>query len=290
MKLNLTLFLLLLPFMSPIPRSSSPRGRVRNWDKKLVLPEEQHPAETESQTSSWLCRFGLTTCSTQIKDKNKNQVLHEEQRSVETKSQASNWLCRFGLTTCPIKITDGKKNQVLPQEQILVETKSQTSSWLCRFGLSACPTEIEDENNNQVLPQEQILVDTKSQTSNWLCWFGLTTCPGNGDNKLVLPEERLPINTEAHASNWPFRLGLSPYLKWVPHEVSESVVPEGPKQQSLRTEQKAISLPDTLRHLWDVLKQSRITWHLKDHFTDYRIFRLLWVIYGIWRRMRRRQR
>ena len=214
MKLNLTLFLLLLPFMSPIPRSSSPRGRVRNWDKKLVLPEEQHPAETESQTSSWLCRFGL----------------------------------------------------------------------------SACPTEIEDENNNQVLPQEQILVDTKSQTSNWLCWFGLTTCPGNGDNKLVLPEERLPINTEAHASNWPFRLGLSPYLKWVPHEVSESVVPEGPKQQSLRTEQKAISLPDTLRHLWDVLKQSRITWHLKDHFTDYRIFRLLWVIYGIWRRMRRRQR
>ena len=82
MKLNLTLFLLLLPFMSPIPRSSSPRGRVRNWDKKLVLPEEQHPAETESQTSSWLCRFGLTTC--------------------------------------PIKITDGKKNQVLPQEQILV--------------------------------------------------------------------------------------------------------------------------------------------------------------------------
>ena len=252
MKLNLTLFLLLLPFMSPIPRSSSPRGRVRNWDKKLVLPEEQHPAETESQTSSWLCRFGLTTCSTKIKDKNNNQVLHEEQRSVETKSQASNWLCRFGLTTCPIKITDGKKNQVLPQEQILVETKSQTS--------------------------------------NWLCWFGLTTCPGNGDNKLVLPEERLPINTEAHASNWPFWLGLSPYLKWVPHEVSESVVPEGPKQQSLRTEQKAISLPDTLRHLWDVLKQSRITWHLKDHFTDYRIFRLLWVIYGIWRRMRRRRR
>ena len=290
MKLNLTLFLLLLPFMSPIPRSSSPRGRVRNWDKKLVLPEEQHPVETESQTSSWLCRFGLTTCSTNIEDENKNQVLPEEQRSVETKSQASNWLCRFGLTTCPIKITDGKKNQVLPQEQILVETKSQTSSWLCRFGLSACPTEIEDENNNQVLPQEQILVDTKSQTSNWLCWFGLTTCPGNGDNKLVLPEERLPINTEAHASNWPFRLGLSPYLKWVPHEVSESVVPEGPKQQSLRTEQKTISLPDTLRHLWDVLKQSRITWHLKDHFTDYRIFRLLWVIYGIWRRMRRRQR
>ena len=290
MKLNLTLFLLLLPFMSPIPRSSSPRGRVRNWDKKLVLPEEQHPVETESQTSSWLCRFGLTTCSIKIKDEKNNQVLHEEQRPVETKSQASNWLCRFGLTTCPIKITDGKKNQVLPQEQILVETKSQTSSWLCRFGLSACPTEIEDENNNQVLPQEQILVDTKSQTSNWLCWFGLTTCPGNGDNKLVLPEERLPINTEAHASNWPFWLGLSPYLKWVPHEVSESVVPEGPKQQSLRTEQKAISLPDTLRHLWDVLKQSRITWHLKDHFTDYRIFRLLWVIYGIWRRMRRRQR
>ena len=133
MKLRLTLFLILLPFMSPIHRFSSSRSWVWNWDKKLVLPEEQHPAETESQTSSWLCRFGLSACPTEIEDENNNQVLPQEQILVDTKSQTSNWLCWFGLTTCP---GNGDNKLVLPEERLPINTEAHASNWPFRLGLS----------------------------------------------------------------------------------------------------------------------------------------------------------
>ena len=163
--------------------------------------------------------------------------------------------------------------------------KNQTSNWLCGFGLTACSTKVEDGNKNLVLPKEQHPIENKSHTSNWLCWFGLAACPGNGDKKLVCPEERLPVNTESHASTWPFWLGLSPYPTWVPYEVNESVVPEGTKQHSLCTEQKAFSLPDTLHHLWDFLQQSRITRFFIEFLQDWCTLQLLRIIRSLWRRL-----
>jgi len=250
MKLSLILVLILVLFMSSIPGSSSCLSWVRNWDRKLLLPKEQHPLETKSQTSGWLC-----------------------------------W---FGVTTCPVKIEDGKKTQVLPEEQRPVDTKSQPSIWLCRFGVTTCSTKMEDGNKNQVLPEEQSPVETNRQPFIWLCWSGLNTCPWNGDKKLVQPEERLSINAERHASTWPFWLGFSALPKWVPYRVNKSVVPEGPNQQCPCTEEKTFSLRDILRHLWDFLKQ--ITCFLKDHIIDYRVFRLLWVIIRLWKILRQRQR
>ena len=78
MKVSLTLFLILLAFMSPIPDFASCLSWARNWDKKLLLPEEQHPLETKCQPSSWLSRLGLTTCPIKIEDGNKSHVLHRK--------------------------------------------------------------------------------------------------------------------------------------------------------------------------------------------------------------------
>ena len=67
----------------------------------------------------------------------------------ETNSQTSTSLCWFGLTSCPVRIKDTKNNPVLPEEQPVEETKSQTSTSLCWFGLTSCPVRIEDTKNKR---------------------------------------------------------------------------------------------------------------------------------------------
>ena len=49
----------------------------------------------------------------------------------ETNSQTSTWRCWLGLTSCPVRIKDTKNNPVLPEEQPVEETNSQTSNWRC---------------------------------------------------------------------------------------------------------------------------------------------------------------
>ena len=67
----------------------------------------------------------------------------------ETNSQTSTWRCCMGLTSCPVRIEDTKTNQVLPEEQAMEETNSQTSRRHSWFGLTSCPTTIEDRKDNQ---------------------------------------------------------------------------------------------------------------------------------------------
>ena len=52
-----------------------------------------------------------------MEDRKDNQALPEEQPVEETKSQTSTWRCLFGLTSCRIRIEDRKNNPVLPEEQ-----------------------------------------------------------------------------------------------------------------------------------------------------------------------------
>ena len=80
MKLSLTLFLAMALSMSPFagrgPGCPSYLSWVCNWDQKVDLPEEQHPMETKSQTSTLHCWFGLTSCPVRIEDtKNKRSFL-----------------------------------------------------------------------------------------------------------------------------------------------------------------------------------------------------------------------
>ena len=48
----------------------------------------------------------------------------------ETNSQTSTWRCWLGLTSCPVR-TEEKNNEALPEEQPMEETNSQTSTWRC---------------------------------------------------------------------------------------------------------------------------------------------------------------
>ena len=97
MKLSLTLFFAMALCMSPFagrdPGCPSYLSWVCNWDQKVDLPEEQHPMETKSQTSTLHCWFGLTSCPTRIEDRKDNQALPEEQPVEETNSQTSTSLC-----------------------------------------------------------------------------------------------------------------------------------------------------------------------------------------------------
>ena len=78
MKLSLTLFFAMALCMSPFagrdPGCPSYLSWVCNWDQKVDLPEEQHPMETKSQTSTLHCWFGLTSCPVRIEDRKAVQV------------------------------------------------------------------------------------------------------------------------------------------------------------------------------------------------------------------------
>ena len=180
------------------------------------------------------------------------KVLPEEEHRVETNSQTSTWRCRLGLNSCPVRIEDRKNNPVPPEEQPMKETKSQTSTWRCWFGLTSCPIRNKDTNTNQVLPEEQHTEKTKSQTSYWSCLLGSSQCP-----------------------------------IWVWYKGSKVAVPQGPKQQSPGTKQKAYSLPGILGHLWDYLMQRGRTWLLTAPLTIFSILWLLTTARAHWRRLRR---
>eukprot|EP00076_Gallus_gallus_P037161 XP_025002699.1 uncharacterized protein LOC101750591 isoform X1 [Gallus gallus] len=208
----------------------------------------------------------------------------------ETNSQTSTWRCWLGLTSCPVRIEDTKNNQVLPAEQPVEETKSQTSSRHSWFGLTSFPTTIEDRKDNQALPEEQRTEETKSQTSTWRCWFGLTSCPiGTKDTKTnqVLPEEQRTEKTKSQTSYWSCLLGSSQCPLWVWYKGSKVAVPQGPKQQAPGTKQKAYSLPGILGHLWDYLMQRGSTWLLTAPSTIFSILWLLTTARAHWRRLRR---
>ncbi|XP_072200675.1 LOW QUALITY PROTEIN: ubiquitin carboxyl-terminal hydrolase 35-like [Excalfactoria chinensis] len=131
----------------------------------------------------------------------------EEQHPVESKILTSTQPCWFGLTSCPVRTEDRQKNQVVPKEQHPVQARILNSYWLCRLGLTSCPTWGEDGNKNQVLPKEQDAVETKILTSYWPWWLGPSQRP-----------------------------------KWLRYRGSKVVVPEGTKQQSPGTKQKAMAL------------------------------------------------
>ena len=255
MKLSLTLFLAMALSMSPFagrgPGCPSYLSWVCSCDQK-VLPEEEHRVETNSQTSTWRCRLGLNSCPVRIKDGKNNPVLPEKQPVEETKSQTSTRRGWFGLTSCPIRVEDKNNNEILPEEQPVEETKSQTSTWRCWFGLTSCPIRNKDTNTNQVLPEEQHTEKTKSQSSYWSCLLGSSQCP-----------------------------------IWVWYKGSKVAVPQGPKQQSPGTKQKAYSLPGILGHLWDYLMQRGRTWLLTAPLTIFSILWLLTTARAHWRRLRR---
>ncbi|XP_040513496.1 uncharacterized protein LOC121106537 [Gallus gallus] len=255
MKLSLTLFLAMALSMSPFagrgPGCPSYLSWVCSCDQKVV-PEEQHRVATKSQTSTRRGWFGLTSCPIRVEDKNNNETLSEEQPMEETKSQTSTWRCWLGLTSCPIRVEDKNKSEILPEEQPVEETKSQTSTWRCWFGLTSCPIRNKDVNTNQVLPEEQHTEKTKSQSSYWSCLLGSSQCP-----------------------------------IWVWYKGSKVAVPQGPKQQSPGTKQKAYSLPGILGHLWDYLMQRGRTWLLTAPLTIFSILWLLTTARAHWRRLRR---
>eukprot|EP00076_Gallus_gallus_P042460 XP_025007998.1 uncharacterized protein LOC112532751 [Gallus gallus] len=214
--------------------------------------------QTKSQTSRWHSWFGLTSFPTTIEDRKDNQALPEEQPMEETKRQTSTWRCWLGLTSRPVrteeknKNKDRKDNQALPEEQRTEETKRQTSTWRCLFGLTSCPIGTKDTKTNQVLPEEQHTEKTKSQTSFWSCLLGSSQCP-----------------------------------PWVWYKGNKVAVPQGPKQQSPGTKQKAYSLPGILGHLWDCLVQRGRTWLLTAPSTIFSVLWLLTTARAHWRRLRR---
>ena len=46
----------------------------------------------------------------------------------ETNSQTSTWRCWLGLTSCPVRTEENNNNESLPEEQFMEETNSQTST------------------------------------------------------------------------------------------------------------------------------------------------------------------
>ena len=180
--------------------------------------------------------------------------------------------------------------KVVPEDQHRVATKSQTSTRRCWLGLTSCPIRVEDKNNSEILPEEQPVEETNSQTSTWRCWFGLTSCPiRNKDTNTnqVLPEEQPTEKTKSQTSYWSCLLGSSQCPIWVWYKGSKVAVPQGPKQQSPGTKQKAYSLPGILGHLWDYLMQRGRTWLLTAPLTIFSILWLLTTARAHWRRLRR---
>ncbi|XP_019466343.1 uncharacterized protein LOC109364181 [Meleagris gallopavo] len=292
--LSVTVALSIVSFLANGLGRSTFLGWIWDTDKKLVLPEEQLPVDTQCQASSWPCWLGLWPCHGWGYSRVGRVITAEgpKQQPLGTEQKASQGPFWSGLSQYPIQIWERLSKMVLPEKKQPVIAAEQASNGHCWLGLSSCPKWLQFGVSRAAVTQgpKQQPLGTEQKASKGPFWSGLSTYPvriWERLTKMALPEKQLPVVREHQDSSWPCRLGLSPCLTWIHSWVSRAGVTQGPKQQPLRPELKALSLPYPLGLLWDYADQVGITWLLTYGLTDVCVLCLLRIARSLWRKVRR---
>ena len=297
MKITLTFSLIAalstIPFLRDVLGPSSFLGWTWNTDIKLVH-EEQLPVDIQGQASSWLCWLGLWPCHERgcsgVSRDSTTEDPKQQPRGTEQKaSKAPFW---SGLSAYPIQIWERVSRMVLPEKKQPVTAAEQPSNGVCWLGLSSCPRWLQYGVSRAGVTQgpKQQPRGTEQKASKGPFWSGLSAYPiqiWERVRKMVLPEKNQPVLAAEQPSNGPCWLGLSSCPRWLQYGVSRAGVTQGPKQQPLRTELKAPSLPYPLDLLWDYLDQSGKTWLLTYGLTDVCLVCLLTIARSLWGKVRR---
>ncbi|XP_052522785.1 uncharacterized protein LOC128072728 [Tympanuchus pallidicinctus] len=276
---------------------SSSLGCAWHTYKKLVLPEEQLTVDTQCQASSWPCWRGLWPCHGWGSFMFGRAIFTEDQKQQPLGTEQKAFVGPFwsGLSMYRIQIWERVINMVLPEKkQQPVIAAEQASNGPCWLGLSSCPTWLQygvsRAGGRQSPKQQPLRMEQKAFKGPFQP--GLSTYPmriWERVKKMVLPEEQLPVVPEHQHSSCPCRLGVFPCLTWIRSRVSKAGVTQGPKQQTLYTKLKALSLPYPLGLLWDYLAQAGKTWLVTHCLTDVCILCLLSIARSLWRKVRRPQ-
>ena len=140
--LSVTVALSIVSFLANGLGRSTFLGWIWDTDKKLVLPEEQLPVDTQCQASSWPCWLGLWPCHGWGYFRVGRVITAEgpKQQPLGTEQKASKGPFWSGLSTYPVRIWERLTKMALPEKQLPVVREHQDSSWPCRLGLSPCLT------------------------------------------------------------------------------------------------------------------------------------------------------